>query len=126
MAAITFPDAAKVVIDRLRTALPTLTFCHEVPNIRPEVFVRVYRVGGPRSNLVVDAASLAVESWAPDVDTAETNAQTVRGQLNALHEQAVNPAICYIEEFSGPAELPDPLSGSRRITWTAAVHLRGQ
>lgn len=125
MAAITFPDAVAVVIGRLRTALPALTFVHEIPNPRPATFIRVMRTGGPRANLVVDAAQLTIESWSPDVDTAVTNAQTVRAQLNALYEQAVNPAIYYIEEFSGPVELPDPLSQSRRITWTAAVHLRG-
>lgn len=126
MTAIIFPDAVATVITRLRTALPALTFCHEVPNPRPDTFIRITRTGGPRANLVVDAAQLTVESWAPDVDTAATNAQAVRGRLNALTEQAVNPAVCYVEEFSGPAELPDPLSGSRRFTWTAAVHLRGQ
>lgn len=125
MSAVTFSDAAAVVITRLKVALPLLVFHHDVPNPRPSTFIRIFRTGGPRSNLVVDGAQLTVESWAPDVDTAMTNAQAVRARLNALHEQIVSPAICRIDEFSGPQELPDPLSASRRVTWSAAVLVRG-
>lgn len=125
MSAVTFPDAAAIVISRLKTALPALTFCHEVPAARPLTFTRIFRTGGPKANLVVDGAQLTIESWAPDVDTAMTNAMAVRARLNALPEQIVSPAICRVDEFSGPQELPDPLSESRRVTWTAAVLVRG-
>lgn len=125
MSAVTFPDVAAVVISRLKTALPLLAFHHDVPNPRPTTFIRIFRTGGPRANLVVDSAQLTVESWAPDVDTAMTNAQAVRARLNALYEQYASPAIYRIDEFSGPQELPDPLSDSRRVTWTAAVLIRG-
>jgi hypothetical protein len=124
---ITFPNATAVVLARLKIALPALVFVHDVPSTRPPTFVRVYRVGGPKANLVVDGATLAIESWAPTADVAETNAQLVRAQLNALPEQfGVTPAIYKVEEMSGPAELPDPVSTSRRVTWTVIVHVRGQ
>lgn len=123
---ITFPNAAVVVIGRLRTALPSLTFVHDVPTTRPLVFVRIFRTGGPRANLVVDGAQLTVESWAPDADTASTNAEAVRAQLNHLPEQSgLMPPIYRVDEFSGPAELPDPISSSRRFTWSVVVHVRG-
>lgn len=125
MSAVTFPDAAAVVISRLKTALPTLAFHHDVPNERPLIFIRIFRTGGPRANLVVDSAQLTIESWAPDVDTAMTNAQAVRARLNVLPELPASPSVCRIDEFSGPQELPDPLSASRRVTWTAAVLVRG-
>lgn len=125
MSAVTFPDAAAIVISRLKIALPSLVFHHEVPNPRPDTFIKIFRTGGPKANLVVDAAQITIESWAPDVDTAMTNAQVVRGRLNVLNEQIVSPAICRVDEFSGPQELPDPLSESRRVTWTAAVLVRG-
>lgn len=125
MSAVTFPDATAIVIGRLRTALPSLTFHHEIPNPRPVTFVRIFRTGGPRANLVVDGAQITIESWAADIDVAMTNAQTVRGRLLAIHEQIISPAICRVDEFSGPAELPDPVSTSRRITWTVVVWVRG-
>lgn len=126
MSAVTFPNAAAVVISRLRTALPALIFVHDVPTVRPSIFIRIFRTGGPRANRVVDGAQLTVESWAPDADIANTNAQAVRAQLNLLPEQTgVTPAIYRVDEFSGPAELPDPVSLSRRFTWTSVVHIRG-
>lgn len=125
MSTVTFPDAAAVVITRLKAALPALAIHHEVPAQRPTTFIRVFRTGGPRDSLVVDGAQLTIESWAPDVDTAMINAQAVRARLNVLPDLPSSPAIYRIDEFSGPQELPDPLSGSRRVTWTAAVLVRG-
>lgn len=125
MPPIVFADAAALVIDYLKSAMPTMTVAHDVPNPRPDVFVRVYRTGGPRATIVTDAAQVSIESWAPDADTAMTNAQTARGHINDLPGRVVDGITFYrVDEFSGPAELPDPVSTSRRVTWTASVHLR--
>lgn len=126
MSVVTFPNVAAIVITRMRAALPALTFAHDVPNPRPATFVRIWRTGGPRANRVTDGAQLTIESWAPDADTACTNAEAVRAQLNHFPEAPVSPNPIYlVEEMSGPAELPDPVSSSRRFTWTASVHVRG-
>jgi len=127
MSTVTFPDAAALVIGHLRTVVPNLTFAHDVPNPRPAVFVRVFRTGGPKATIVTDAAQLSIESWAPDVDVAIANAMTVRAQLNDMPGRTVAGVAVYrVDELSGPAELPDVVSTSRRITWTVAVHVRGQ
>lgn len=126
MSVITFPNTVAVVLARLKTALPALTFVHDIPTTRPPVFIRILRTGGPKTNLVVDGAQLTLESWGPTADVASSNAELVRAQLNALPEQfGVTPPIYRIEELSGPAELPDPVSSSRRFTWTVLVHIRG-
>lgn len=123
---ITFPNAAALVITRLKVALPALTFCHDVPNPRPDTFIKVFRTGGPKATLVTDAAQITIESWAPDADTASTNAELVRAHVNDLPGRVVGSSTFYlVEELSGPAELPDPLSQSRRVTWTASIHTRG-
>lgn len=123
---ITFPNAAALVITRLRVALPSMLFCHDVADVRPTIFFRVFRTGGPKATLVTDAAQLTFESWAPDADTASTNAELVRAQVNDLPGRTVNGVAFYlVDELSGPAELPDPLSHSRRFTWSASVHVRG-
>jgi len=126
MGPITFPDAAALVINHLRTVAPTITFAHDVPNPRPDVFVRVWRTGGPKSTKVTDAAQLSIESWAPDVDVAIANASTVRGYLNDLPGRTLAGVPIYrVDELAGPGELPDPLSATRRVTWTVSVHVRG-
>lgn len=123
---VTFVNAAALVIIRLKIALPSLVFVHSIPTTRPPTFTRIFRTGGPKTNLVVDGAQLTAESWAPSDDLAETNAQLVRAQLNALPWRFETPAIYKVEELSGPAELPDPVSASRRFTWTVIAHIRGQ
>lgn len=123
--AVTYPNAAALVITKLRAALPSLLFCHDVPTARPDIFVRVFRTGGPRDS-VIDQAQLTIESWAPDSDTAETNAQTVRDVLNGLPGQILGGYPVYrVDELSGPGDLPDPLSDSRRSTWSVQVWIRG-
>lgn len=123
---IVMPNCAALVIARLKTALPALTIVHDVPNPRPATFVRVFRTGGPKATLVTDAAQLTIESWAADADTAATNAELVRAHINDLPGRTVSGVAFYrVDELSGPAELPDPLSESRRFTWSAAVHVRG-
>ena len=126
MSIVTFPNTVAVVLSRLKVALPGLVFVHDIPVTRPPTFTRIFRTGGPRTNLVVDGAQISVESWAATADLSATNAELVRAQLNALPEQlGVTPAIYKIEEMSGPQELPDPVSSSRRFTWTVLVHVRG-
>ena len=126
MSVVTFPNTVAVVLSRLKVALPGLVFVHDIPTTRPPTFTRIFRTGGPRTNLVVDGAQISVESWAATADLSATNAELVRAQLNALPEQlGVTPAIYKIEEMSGPQELPDPVSSSRRVTWNVIVHVRG-
>ena len=126
MSVVTFPNTVAVVLARLKTALPGLVFVHDIPTTRPPTFTRVYRTGGPRTNIVVDGAQLTFESWAATADLASGNAELVRAQLNAFPEVPVSPNPIYkVEEMSGPAELPDPVSSSRRFTWTVLVHIRG-
>lgn len=123
---ITFPNAAALVIDRLRTVLTGFTVVHDVPNPRPDVFIRVLRTGGPKATLVTDAAQLTFESWAPDADVACSHAELARAHVNDLPGRTVGGHEFYlVSELSGPAELPDPTSNSRRFTWTASVHVRG-
>ena len=127
MSVVTFPNVVAVVLARLKVALPALVFVHDIPTTRPPTFVRVFRTGGPRTNLVVDGAQISIESWAATADVASGNAELVRAQLNALPwQRGVTPPIYLVEEMSGPAELPDPVSSSRRFTWTVLVHIRGQ
>ena len=124
---VTYPNAAALVIAYLKPLVTPLAVHHDVPNARPATFARVLRTGGPREG-VLDLVQLTIESWAgpADGDVAETNAQIVRRHVNNMVGATLGSYPVYkVVELSGPAELPDPLSDSRRVTWSVQVWIRG-
>lgn len=127
--AIVFPSAVKTTVDYLRDELAQLgntnPVVHSIPATRPARFVRVLRTGGVRHTLVTDGAQLTIECWADRADHAETDAQTVRALINVMPYRATDTIVYLVEELSGPADLPDPLSNQARQTWSVIVHLRG-
>jgi metal-dependent amidase/aminoacylase/carboxypeptidase family protein len=128
---ILFPDAAAAVIGALNTQLPALGFTSvpvrsRVPNPRPSRFVLVFRTGGPRANVVTDSAQLTIEAWAASDVDAHDLAQAARAVLIGMEGAVTGGVTVYgIDEFSGPAFLPDPESDQSRYTWTASVNVRG-
>lgn len=128
---IVFPDAAELVIAYLTDELPAYGYpdVHvgaRIPTQRPDTFVRVDAVGGARRNVVVDAATLAVESWAPRADLAMTLAQTVRALVHAMAGTVVDGVTVYsVDEFAAPASFPDPTSNQPRATQTLQIQTRG-
>jgi len=128
---ILFPDAAAAVIGALNTQLAALGFSgvpvrSRVPNPRPSRFVLVFRTGGPRVNLVIDAAQLTLEAWSTGEAEAHDLAQAARAIVIGLEGTVTGGVTLYsIDEFSGPGFLPDPESGQSRYTWTTSVHTRG-
>jgi hypothetical protein len=128
---IVFPDAVSTVIGALNAQLDDLGYANvpvrsKVPNPRPTRFVRVLRTGGPRVNIVTDSAQITVEAWAASDHDAHDLAQAARAVLNSLEGTVTSGATVYgINEFSGPAYLPDPESEQPRYTWSASVNVRG-
>jgi len=128
---ILFPDTSAVVIGALNAQLPALGFTgvpvrSRVPAARPIRFVLVFRTGGPRANIVTDAAQLTIEAWAASDADAHDLAQACRAILIGLEGTVTGGVTVYgINEFSGPGYLPDPESDQSRYTWTASVNVRG-
>lgn len=127
---VVFPDAAAVVVGHLRAALAARNdpakVGTRVPNPRPGRFVRIRRIGGPRLNLVADNPQLSVESWAPTAEQAADLAQLCRGLILAMRGTTVaGVAIYRVNEFAGPAELPDPTSDQPRYVQTFEIAMRG-
>lgn len=125
---IVFPDAVATVLNHVAAQLPSHGYTgvpthKNIPTTRPPRFVRALRTGGPRHNLVVDAAQITVECWADTDVAAEDLAQVVRGVVNAM---PYNTACYRVDELGGPADLPDPASNQSRTTWSVLVYLRGQ
>jgi hypothetical protein len=128
---VVFPDVEDLVREYLVEQLPLYGYedipVHiSIPAERPEAFVTVPRVGGPRRNLVVDAATVSVDSWHQTPKQAQDLAQVVRGLVNALPGRILDGYPVYkVEEFAGPGNLPDNLSAHSRYTATYSVHIRG-
>lgn len=131
MERILFPDAAAAVIGALNAQLPALGFTgvpvrSRVPSTRPARFVLVFRTGGPRASVVTDAAQLTIEAWASNDADAHDLAQAARAIVIGLEGTVTGGVSVYgINEFSGPAYLPDPASDQSRFTWTTSVTTRG-
>ena len=128
---ILFPDVITIVASYLRAQLPSYgyTGIHvgaRVPEERPARFVRVDRVGGSRPNLVTDAATVLIESWAADEPAAHALAQKCRALVHAMQGTVQSGVpIGRVDEFAAPATLPDPTSDQARATQTLQVNLRG-
>lgn len=128
---ILFPDAISTVIGALNAQLGSLGYAgvpvrSKVPNPRPARFVLVFRTGGPRVGLVVDAAQVTVEAWAASDTDAHDLAQAARAIVGSLQGTVTGGVTVYgVDEFSGPGYLPDPESGQSRYTWTTSVQTRG-
>jgi hypothetical protein len=121
---IVFADATVVVVQGLDAGLadPVLP---RVPNPRPAAFYTVRRVGGPRRNIVTDSPTITVESWGGSDEDAADMAQLARAVLHDLLGTVVDGVlVCKVDEFSGPVNLPDPLSDQPRYTQTFSVALR--
>jgi hypothetical protein len=121
---IVFADATDITIQLLDAGLvePVLP---RVPNPRPTTFYTVRRVGGPRRNIVTDSPTITVESWAGSDEDAADMAQLARAVLHdALGTVIAGVLVCKVDEFSGPVNLPDPLSDQPRYTQTFSVALR--
>lgn len=128
---VAFPDAVALAKTYLDDHLGTYGYgsipVHKnVPNPRPALFVRMFRSGGPKANHVTDQAQLSIEVWGDDDTAVADLAGVVRGLALSMRGEVVDGAQVYrVDEFSGPADLPDPVSDQPRLTWTVSVWIRG-
>lgn len=122
---VVFPDAEYVTVTWLDSHLdvPVATL---VPDPRPELWLRIQRVGGVLHTRVSDAATLTVEAWGDEYELASDLAQVARAYIHAMVGETVDGVPVYrVEELAGPASLPDPVSAQPRFTFTVTVHMRG-
>lgn len=125
--ALLYPDAVQVTTSLLRTALvaagQTVHVGSQVPNPRPDTFVKVTRTGGPKVLRVVDGAQITVDCWALDAGTAMDLALLCR---KCIEEMPGAAPVHRVEEIGGPQDLPDPVSNTPRVTFTVQIQMRGQ
>ncbi len=126
-----FADVVSALRSALLDDLPdngysSVPVVSRVPATRPTTFVRLFRTGGPRMNLVADDAQVTVECWS-DTDTdAHDLAQVVRALIYSYRGSIIGGVTVYrVRELAGPGWLPDPLSDQPRWTQTFTVATRG-
>jgi hypothetical protein len=126
---IVFPDVEQILGDWLAEKLAArgsdVPVGTRAPDPRPASFITLKRTGGPRANLVTDAALITVESWADQESAAHDLAQLVRGLLNSAAGQVTAATVYRVRETAGPGSLPDPVSPQARYSQTFEIRLRG-
>ncbi|MGH8878160.1 MAG: hypothetical protein ACRD0P_12585 [Stackebrandtia sp.] len=130
MEVIVYPDTEALLVDHLASELDargdTATVHTAIPHPRPDKFVTLTRLGGVKPSIITDAAQIGVECWAATGKQAHGLAQQARGLLHALPGAILDGHTVYrIDEWAGPANLPDPVSDQSRYTFQLSVHIRG-
>lgn len=116
-------DVEDVLVAYLAGALgvPVST---QVPAERPELFVTLERLAGRRPNLVQDEATVGVRCWG-DLTSSATLAQRTYRLFDALGGQGVPGCYVYWPvKITGPANDPDPKSGTPRYRLTVTLRTR--
>jgi hypothetical protein len=110
----------------LRPLIAPVAVGGAVPRDLPDKFVLVRRLGGPFDWPVTDVATVGVDCWAMTESAAYTLAHQVRARVHSLQGGMVNGIAVYrVDEFAGPAWLPDPNHENRaRFVTTYSVRHR--
>lgn len=131
---VVFPDATAVSITYVKAKLTAVGSAALVKPRRPSNWngtnpaelVTIHRSGGVRMNLVTDEAQLTISSYAPTEEEAHDLAQYVRAFLLGMTGHTASGTTVYrVQEFSGPALLPDPTADCPRYFQQMSVAMRG-
>lgn len=109
---VTFPDVTLWATGWLKTALAAraepyasgVFVGQSVPNPRETRMVTVRRDGGPRLDVVREAARIGVNVWAATELDVSDLARLVRALLWSAPDGA---PVCKVTELSGPSPIPD-------------------
>jgi hypothetical protein len=124
--AVLYGDAEAMLATYLNAQL-TEPVRLRVPKPRPASFVIVQRLGGTQEpSFVTEAATLTLEAWGRNDAEAHDLAQMARYWAHNLSGTRVGGVQVYrVQEFAGPARLPDPESDQSRYVLTLSISWRG-
>lgn len=118
---ITFPDVEALLVTYLDALIPERV-ATKVPDPRPTALVRVMRTGGPRRAVTIDNPQITVQTWGATEVAAAELAQRVRALIHAA-ESFGAVEVLKVDEFSGPQNMPDPLTTHPRYSFTLSITL---
>jgi hypothetical protein len=104
-----------------------LTATSAIPNPRPARYLQVIRTGGFIHDMVWDRPQLLIIAASDDEGDAIDILNLVRGLMVAagIVGEMGEATVSEVNEFSGPANWPDPNSGQPRYRCTFELDLRG-
>lgn len=122
---VLLPDTEALVCQTLLAELPRIGLGNihvatQIPNPRPDTFVRVLRAGGTQETLVSEQGWIIVEAYAP----MEVDASYLLSVCRAILHAQDGP-LFGVFEISGPVNLPDPTTSQVRYTQTLGIRARG-
>ena len=96
-----------------------------IPNPHPGRVVRVGRIGGTRTGLVVEKPLVLIECWESDEVAAWSLLQDVYAALTGAVQTFISPGVwLYSASLSGGVNYPDPASTYSRYQLTAELWVR--
>lgn len=122
-----WPDIVAVTIAYLDglSAFDGVTVANEVPAAMPSKLLQVRRIGGTKAPPVRDRGRLDIIAWADTSAEAMALALLARTHINALRDTTTDGVVIYlVEEFLGPRQLDDPLTGKKRVLQTQTLTFR--
>jgi hypothetical protein len=124
--AVIFPNIEKLLVAYLAPLLAPVRVVTTVPATRPETFVLLTRVGGPRRDRITERPMVVFEAWAKTEGAAGDLGALVSAHVYAL-EQTDHPLgyVSAVNEVGGLQRFPDPESGTPRYQFTAQLQTRG-
>lgn len=121
----TYPDIVALLRTYLLPTVAPVAVTSRVPDPRPDRLVQVRRVGGTQLRPVRDRPRVDVICWAPTDPDAFALADTVRTAVHALAGTTLLGVVCYrVDEFLGPTQIDDPLTGTPRVMATYSLTVR--
>lgn len=121
-----FDDPVKIIRDHLQGTpeLSGVPAFSRVPAERPPILIRAVLTGSRRRSLIHRDARVTVECWAPtDTEAHQLGAQVEEALSNLDTSWAFVPGGDG-GWVGGPAELPDPDSGTPRVVMTVNLRQR--
>lgn len=119
---VVWPDVTMLAANHL-AGLLDVPVSARVPRPRPDEFVVLRRVGGPRRNALTDDARLDVQVWAPSDARAVAIAQQARRHLAEMPQHV--DQVRQFTEDAGPTLIPDAPSDVPRVLLTVVLSVRG-
>lgn len=122
---VVFPDAVLVVVEYLRASLPGVAVRTQVPDPRPDEFIRVKRLGGARATVITDRPRVDIHCWSSTEDDAESLMRLSRAYVLAMAGSRSGTTVYNVREVGGPQWLPDSTSGQPRYAFAVEFSARG-
>lgn len=132
--ALTAPDVIELVIALFESSLPVpsgslpIPVTRAVPNPRPARHVTVRQspgAGRPRGNPTVERTMVIVEAWGDRHEWASDTARDAHALIHSARGVVLGATQIYgVDDVSAPGDLPDPLSGQPRVTFTVQLTVR--